>query len=214
MKPRTIWEDAVNLPNLLTFARIGMIPLVLWLLADGTRKASFWATIVYVLSAVTDALDGWLARRQGLVSVLGKFLDPLADKLLVMATLVFMVYMGRIPLLGTVAVIVLLGRELAVTSLRTIAMSEGVVIAAGTGGKEKAALQMLAILLLMLHYPYEMDFFFARLRVDMNAAGLVLLYLSVLLAVTSAGEYVHLFSRAVEAKARRLQEQANPHGES
>ncbi len=202
--PRSIWQDAVNLPNLLTFGRVAMIPLVLLLLADGTRRASFWATMVYVLSAVTDALDGWLARRRGLVSVLGKFLDPLADKLLVMATLVFMVYMGRLPLLGTVAVIVLLGRELAVTSLRTIAMSEGVVIAAGQGGKEKAALQMLAILLLMLHYPYEMDFFVARLHVDMHAAGLVLLYLSVVLAITSAGEYTRLFVQAVEAKERRL----------
>ncbi len=201
---RSIWQDAVNLPNVLTFARVAMIPLVLLLLAEGTRRASFWATLVYVLSAITDALDGWLARRQGLVSVLGKFLDPLADKLLVMATLVFMVYMGRLPLLGSVAVIVLIGRELAVTSLRTIAMSEGVVIAAGQGGKEKAALQMLAILLLMLHYPYEMDFFVARLRVDMHAAGLLLLYLSVILAITSAGEYARLFVQAVEAKERRL----------
>ena len=120
-RPRGIREDAINLPNLLTFGRIAMIPLVLWLMHFGTREASFWAALVYIASAITDALDGWLARRQNLISVLGKFLDPLADKLLVTATLVFMVHMGRLPLLGVVAVILLIGRELSITALRSIA---------------------------------------------------------------------------------------------
>ncbi|MEZ4288811.1 MAG: CDP-alcohol phosphatidyltransferase family protein [Polyangiales bacterium] len=108
---RSLREDAINLPNLLTFARIAMIPAVLVLLWDGTPKANFWAAMVYAATAITDFLDGWLARKRGLVSVLGKFLDPLADKLLVMATLVFMVYLGRLPLLGAVAVIVLVARR-------------------------------------------------------------------------------------------------------
>ena len=77
--------------------RVVMIPVVLWLLHDGRPVMNFWAAIVYALAVITDALDGWLARRQGLESVLGKFLDPLADKLIVMATLVFMVDMGRVP---------------------------------------------------------------------------------------------------------------------
>jgi CDP-diacylglycerol--glycerol-3-phosphate 3-phosphatidyltransferase len=205
-RPRSIREDAINLPNLLTMLRIVLIPVVLWLLADGTREASFWAAVLYIASAVTDFLDGWLARRQGLISVLGKFLDPLADKLLVMATLVFMVHMGRLPLLGVIAVILLIGRELSITSLRTISMSEGVVIAAGQGGKEKTALQMVAILLLILHYPYDIDFLFASVRADLNKAGLLLLYGSVVLAFTSAGEYVRLFVEAVDAKERRLAE--------
>ena len=178
--PRSIREDAINLPNLLTMARVVMIPLVLWLLADGTREASFWAAMVYILLTITDALDGWLARRQNLISVLGQFLDPLADKLLV------------------------------ITALRTIAMSEGVVISAGQGGKEKTALQMVAILLLMLHHPYEVDFFFFQVPVALHDAGLVLLYLSLFFAITSAGEYIALFVEAVEAKERRLKEGLEP----
>ena len=85
---RTLWEDARNLPNLLTFLRILMIPVVLVLLERGSPKHCFWAALVYAAAAITDLLDGWLARRQGLVSVLGKFLDPLADKLIVAASLV------------------------------------------------------------------------------------------------------------------------------
>jgi CDP-diacylglycerol--glycerol-3-phosphate 3-phosphatidyltransferase len=176
-------------------------------MADGSPKANFWAAILYIFTAITDFLDGWLARRMGLISVLGKFLDPLADKLLVMATLVFMAYLGRLPLLGVVAVIVMVGRELSITALRTIAMSEGVVMAAGQGGKDKTALQMVAILLLIVFHRYEVDFFFFRVWVDLAEVGLAILYLSVFFAITSAGEYIALFVEAVEAKERRLAEE-------
>jgi CDP-diacylglycerol--glycerol-3-phosphate 3-phosphatidyltransferase len=201
---RSIREDAINLPNLLTFVRIALIPLVLWLLADGTPRANFWAAIVYIATAVTDLLDGWLARRMGLISVLGKFLDPLADKLLVMATLVFLAYLGRLPLMGVIAVIVMLGRELTVTALRTIAMSEGVVMAAGRGGKDKTALQMVAILLLIVQQSYVVNFGFWKVEVEMASMGLILLYLSLFFAIMSAGEYFRLFVEAVDAKEERL----------
>lgn len=204
---RTIRQDAVNLPNLLTMGRVALIPVVLWLLADGTPKAAYFAAVVYVLCALTDAIDGWLARRQNLVSVLGKFLDPLADKLLVMSTLIFLVWMGRLPLLGVAAVILMIGRELSITALRTIAMSEGVVIASAQGGKEKTALQMVAILLLILHHSYVIEFGFFQVRANLHQVGLVLLYVSLVFAVTSAGEYVRLFVEAVEAKERRLVEE-------
>jgi CDP-diacylglycerol--glycerol-3-phosphate 3-phosphatidyltransferase len=206
-RPRSIREDAINLPNLLTFARVILIPVVLWLLADGTPVANFWAALVYIALTLTDALDGWLARKLGLISVLGKFLDPLADKLLVMATLVWLVHMGRLPTPGVVAAILMIGRELSITALRSIAMSEGTVIAASQGGKAKAALQMVAILLLIIHHPYQIDFFFTETRIDMHTVGLGLLYLSVILAITSAGEYVKLFVDAVDAKERRLAEE-------
>lgn len=204
-KRRTsIREDAINLPNLLTFLRILLIPVVLLFIAEGTPRANFWAAMVYAVTAITDFLDGWLARRQGLISVLGKFLDPLADKLLVMSVLVFTVYLGRVP---TWAVIVILARELSITSLRVIAMSEGVVIAAGQGGKDKTALQMVALLMLILHHPYDLHFGFASMRVDFNGVGLGLLYLSVFFAITSAGEYIKLFVEAVEAKEQRLKQE-------
>lgn len=185
--------------------RIALIPLVLYLLAEATPKANFWALMVYVVCTITDFVDGWIARRRGLESVLGKFLDPLADKLLVMATLVFIIYLGRFDFYGVIAVILLVGRELSVTALRAIAMSEGVVIAASEGGKEKAALQMVALIFLILHHPYDLNFFFFQFeRVDLGAIGLVLLYLSVFLSLTSGGEYVKLFVDAVEAKEKRL----------
>jgi CDP-diacylglycerol--glycerol-3-phosphate 3-phosphatidyltransferase len=200
-KRASLREDAFNLPNLLTMLRIVMIPGVMALLYDGTPVMNYWAGWVYTLATITDALDGYLARKRGLVSVFGKFLDPLADKLIVMATLVLMTGMGRVP---AWVVVLILARELSISMLRTIAISEGVVIAAGEGGKAKTALQMVAVLFLMLHYRYRIDFGFVETWVDFNVAGLWLLYLSVFFAITSAGEYIKLFVEAVEAKERRL----------
>jgi CDP-diacylglycerol--glycerol-3-phosphate 3-phosphatidyltransferase len=204
---RSIREDAINLPNMLTMLRVVMIPIVLFLLRDGTPVMNFWAAMVYIVAAFTDFLDGWLARRRGLVSVLGKFLDPLADKLLVMAVLVLMVDMGRAPMW---AVVLIIARELSITSLRVIAISEGTVISAGQGGKDKTALQMVAILLLIVHHPYRVDFFFFQVDADLHEIGLWLLYLSVVFAITSAGEYIKLFVEAVEAKERRLRKPPEP----
>jgi CDP-diacylglycerol--glycerol-3-phosphate 3-phosphatidyltransferase len=195
-------QDAVNVPNLLTMARIAIIPVVLWLLGRGTPEDCVMAALVYSAAAITDLLDGYLARRMNVVSVLGKFLDPLADKLLVMASLIWMVPMGRIP---EWAVVLLLGREISITALRGIASSEGVVIAAGGGGKSKTALQMVGILCLMIGYPYHLTF----LRivdlgvVDLVRVGQALVYISLFFSITSAFQYVGLFAEAVEAKNRR-----------
>jgi CDP-diacylglycerol--glycerol-3-phosphate 3-phosphatidyltransferase len=203
LRRKSFREDAFNIPNLLTMGRIVAIPIVLWLLALDTRHSNFWAMIIYSLAAITDFVDGWLARRMGLTSLLGKFLDPLADKLFVLAALVMMVGQGRVP---AWAVIVIAARELSVTALRTIAMSENVVIAASRGGKDKTAVQMVAVLTLILNDTYYLDWGFYRGFVDMNAVGVVLLYLSVFFTITSAGEYIALFVDAVEAKDRRLAE--------
>ncbi|HMI90442.1 MAG TPA: CDP-alcohol phosphatidyltransferase family protein, partial [Polyangiales bacterium] len=94
---KSLREDALNLPNMLTMGRIAAIPLVLLLMAQGTRECNFWAMMSYAVAAVTDFVDGWLARRMGLTSLLGKFLDPLADKLIVLATLVMMVEQAHVP---------------------------------------------------------------------------------------------------------------------
>jgi CDP-diacylglycerol--glycerol-3-phosphate 3-phosphatidyltransferase len=109
-------------------------------------------------------------------------------------------------------VILLLARELSITSLRVIAMSEGVVIAAGRGGKDKTALQMVALLLLILHHPYDLHFGWATWRADFNTMGLYMLYLSLFFAFTSAGEYVKLFVEAVEAKEERLRQEEEEQG--
>ena len=157
LRRKSLRDDALNLPNLLTMGRVAAIPLVLWLMWIDTRETNFWAMMLYSAAAVTDFIDGYLARRMGLTSLLGKFLDPLADKLIVLATLVMMVAQGRMPALGVVAVIIIAARELSVTALRTVAISEGVVIAASRGGKDKTAVQMVAVLALILHDTYYMD---------------------------------------------------------
>ncbi len=198
---RTLAEDAVNLPNLLTMGRVVMIPLFLWLLDRDDPRNCLWACLVFTAAAITDALDGYLARKLNIVSVLGKFLDPLADKLIVMAALVWMVPMGRIP---AWAVVVLLARELSVTGLRSIAASEGVVIAAGQEGKTKTALQMIGIIALVLGYPYHLSYLDLDLGVvDLVHVGRMLVYLSLVFSVASAAQYTRLFVAAVEAKQRR-----------
>src|SRR5580693_6713155 len=194
-------EDALNLPNLLTMGRIVMIPLFLWLLDSETPRQCFWAAIVFTLAAITDILDGYLARKLGIVSVLGKFLDPLADKLIVMASLVWMVPMGRI---GAWAVVIVIGREISVTGLRSIAASEGVVISAGQEGKTKTALQMIGIIALVLGYPYHLSYLgFDLGAVDPIHVGRVLIYLSLIFSIASAAQYLRLFAAAVEAKGKR-----------
>jgi CDP-diacylglycerol---glycerol-3-phosphate 3-phosphatidyltransferase len=204
---RSLAQDAVNLPNLLTFARILMIPLCLWFLDQDTPRAGFWAAIIFTLAAITDLLDGYLARKLNVVSVLGKLIDPLADKLIVMASLVWMVPMGRMP---AWAVIVLLAREFSVTALRSVAASGGVIISAGQEGKTKTALQMIGIIALLVGYPYHLSYAGVDLGVvDCIHVGRVLVYLSLVFSVASAAQYIGLFAQAVEAKEEKLGERAD-----
>jgi len=154
-----------------------------------------------VLAAITDFLDGYLARKRNLVSVLGKFLDPLADKLIVTATLVWLVTMGRVP---AWLVIILIGREITITALRGIAMTEGLVIAAGEGGKSKTALQMVGLVCLILGYPYHVDLIVVDFGVvDLVMVGRALIYCSLVFSIVSAFQYGKFFVDAVEAKAKR-----------
>lgn len=192
---RTLWRDATNGPNLLTYLRVLMIPVVLLLLDRGAPRDCYWAACVYSLAAVTDLLDGWLARRLGLVTIIGKFLDPLADKLIVTAVLVWLVPMGRIP---AWAVVLLISREISITALRSIASSEGVVIAAGDDGKAKTALQNSGIICLLLGYPYRFDYGLVDFGVvDLVHVGRLLIYCSLLFSIASAIRYVALFADAL-----------------
>src|SRR6202453_615496 len=197
---RTLAQDAVNLPNLLTLGRIAAIPFLVWLLDSPTPIRGVWACIVFTIAAITDMLDGYLARKMGVVSVLGKFLDPLADKLIVMAALVWLVPMGRIP---AWTVVLLLAREISVTGLRSVAASEGVIISAGQEGKTKTALQMIGIVALLLGYSYHLQYLgFDLGSVDMVHVGRTLIYLSLLFSFASAAQYVRLFAAAVEANEK------------
>ena len=129
-------QKILNLPNILTLSRIGAVPLlvVIILLGGGGRFASIVAAVVFLVAVLTDLLDGYLARRTGQVTNLGRFLDPLADKLINAAALVMLVPLGRAP--AWVAFMII-AREMAVTGLRGIATTEGVVISASSLGKQK-----------------------------------------------------------------------------
>ncbi|HEX9241353.1 MAG TPA: CDP-diacylglycerol--glycerol-3-phosphate 3-phosphatidyltransferase [Anaeromyxobacter sp.] len=190
----TFRRDFFNTPNAITMARIAMIPVFLWFTWRESRLDSFIACLIYAITGTTDFVDGWIARKKGLVTVIGKFLDPLADKLVVMAALVMLVHLGRV---AAWVVIVIMAREFIVTGLRTIAMSEGIVIAAGQEGKSKTVFQVAAISMLILHYEYPVDAIFFTYSLDANRAGTWLLYVSLFFSVWSAWVYFANFIRAV-----------------
>jgi len=200
---RSLAEDALNLPNMITFARILMIPACLALLQSNTPRGCFFAALVFTFAALTDALDGYLARKMGIVSVLGKFMDPLADKLIVMASLIYLVPLGRVP---AWVVVVILGRDITITGLRSVAASEGVVISAGQEGKTKTALQMVGVIAILVGFPYPMKYlgFIDLGIVDLARVGRALVYLSLFFSLASAIDYVRIFGAAVEAKDKKL----------
>ena len=200
MSARSLRQEALNLPNAITAGRMAMIPLILWFTYYESRRASFIAAMLFAIIGATDFLDGWVARQRGLVTVIGKFLDPLADKLVVMAALVMLVHLGRV---AAWVVIVIMGREFIVSGLRTIAMSEGIVISAGQEGKVKTIFQLIGITFLLLHYTYPIDFGFAWYEYDANKVGTVLLYLSMVFSVWSAWVYFSDFLKAVYQPAGR-----------
>lgn len=199
---RPLRQEITDLPNIITLVRIGFIPPVLLSIDNYSPEWSALACILFLIAAVSDALDGYLARRLGMVTVVGKFLDPLADKLIVLATLVVLAATGRAP---AWLVVVLLTRELAVTGLRAIASQQGLVIAAGRGGKIKTALQLVGIAFLLIHFKYPILFFDYEL--DFHEVGIYLLYLSLVMSVLSAFEYFKFFAEAAARQAEELEQQ-------
>lgn len=186
----------LNLPNILTLTRIAAIPLMAGLLMSPSQSAGFWAAAVFSLASITDWLDGYLARRMEIVTIFGKFLDPIADKLIVMAALIMILPFGRVP---AWMVLVILGREIIITGLRGIASSEGIVIQASDLGKFKTIFQLVAIIGLLLHYDY--NWFFAIehpwLHVNMHNVGMFFLWIATLLTVWSGVDYLARFIRII-----------------
>lgn len=168
----------MNLPNKLTMGRILAIPVFIVVFLMGHNVI---ATILFILAALTDMLDGKIARKYNLVTNFGKLMDPLADKLLTMAAFICLVEVGYIP--GWV-VIVILGREFIITGMRQVAAAQGIVIAAGMTGKIKTVTQMIAIpLLLLKNWPCSM--FAPNFPLDM-----IFLYLALLMTIVSGVEYI------------------------
>ncbi len=177
--------------NVLTLVRILLIPVFVMLLLDPTPDRSLAAAIVFVIAAVTDLLDGYVARKTGQITKLGRLLDPIADKLLVLSALILLVQVDRVTALVAILII---AREVAVTGLRAIAASEGMIMSAEVTGKYKMALQVVAIVLLLL------DGTVVEVIGNLHLAGIVTLYLSLILGYVSGAQYVWSFWRQVGAK--------------
>ncbi len=184
----------LNLPNILTLARVAAVPVVLVLLLSDSRVSGVWAAAIFGIAAVTDFIDGWLARKWGVVTVLGKFLDPLADKLIVMVALIMLIPLDRVP---AWAVFMILAREMVVTGLRSIASSEGIVIDASELGKYKTIYQMVAIPGLMLHYDFNWFFGleWGMFQVNMHNFGIFFFYIAFALTLYSGYDYLKKFFR-------------------
>jgi CDP-diacylglycerol--glycerol-3-phosphate 3-phosphatidyltransferase len=177
-------KEIFNLPNTLTGVRLACIPLVFFFLQFSGRWMSFLAALFFGLAFITDILDGFFARKYGAITVLGKFLDPLADKILVSVTMIALIPLGRIP---TWVVILIISREIAVTGLRGIAVNEGIIIQASSLGKYKTIVQVVALLGLCVHYTHH--------NINFHVVGMVFLWGALALTLWSGWDYFKQFNR-------------------
>jgi len=184
-------ESFNTVPNLLTLIRIILVPVVIFLLRFKTPSTDIAAALVFGVAAITDYFDGHIARKSNLVSTYGKLMDPLADKFLVVCSLIALMELGRV---GSVLVMLLVCRELAITGLRALASAEGVIIQASSGGKWKTGFQMTGIPFLMV----EPGIF----GIPMAKIGLVLVYFSLALSLWSAFEYAVDFFKALRTRIK------------
>jgi CDP-diacylglycerol--glycerol-3-phosphate 3-phosphatidyltransferase len=178
----------VNAPNYLTLARILAIPVLVAILLTNSPGRDLIATAIFVFATITDWLDGYLARKKGLVTVMGQLLDPTADKLLVTSAIICLVKIGRVP---AWAAVVIIGRELAVSGFRAIASSRGLNIPASGLGKAKMGIESWAIGALILGPVYFGKFYFL---------AQIGLYLVIAAALASAAEYYIRYGPQVLSK--------------
>ncbi|MEE9615170.1 MAG: CDP-diacylglycerol--glycerol-3-phosphate 3-phosphatidyltransferase [Thermodesulfobacteriota bacterium] len=177
-------EDLWNLPNILSTVRIATAPLLVLMLLSPGEVLSAMASVIFLVVCLTDWLDGYLARKMSVVTPLGKFLDPLADKLLIVTAFIMLIPLDRVPA-WMVALIIM--RELAVTGLRTVAVNMGVVIDASTFGKVKTVAQITCLVPLIMHYPF--------FGVDFHGIGTVFLWIAFVLTIWSGVDYFVKFFR-------------------
>ena len=177
-------ECLLNLPNKLTLLRVCMIPYFVIFAKMGSFAMQCVAVGIYAVACITDALDGHIARSRNLVTNFGKFMDPIADKLLVMSALIVLTAQGRMP---DWVCILMLGREFLVSGFRLVAVESGRVIAAGPLGKLKTVFQMLATIALMLLVPVEGEALLGQAGVTVAN---ILMYVALALTVVSGADYL------------------------
>jgi CDP-diacylglycerol--glycerol-3-phosphate 3-phosphatidyltransferase len=180
----------MNLPNLLTLSRLAGIPVLVWLLVARFDGHDLWAAALFLVFSATDTFDGRLARRFGKVTELGKFLDPLADKLFILAVLVTLVQEG---MLAAWIVVVIFGRELLITILRSVSLGQGRVIAASGWGKTKTVSQVAAITLLIAARPYP----------ALEPFAILLVALALVVTIYSGLDYLWRFRYVLALPPRR-----------
>jgi CDP-diacylglycerol--glycerol-3-phosphate 3-phosphatidyltransferase len=184
-----------TIPNLLTLFRIFVTPLFFILFFYfPTKVFSLLASLLFALASLTDFLDGYIARRWNLETSLGKFLDPLADKLLVAVALIMLIPLDRVP---SWMVAVIIGREILVTGLRVVAVTEGMVIAASRLGKYKTVLQIVSVICLLIHYEYQLNIQSSYFLINFHEMGLGLLWIAMFVTVWSGIDYFRKFFKQV-----------------
>jgi len=169
----------MGLANLVTLARIALIPLFVSILLSNAPGAYWQASLVFALAALTDSLDGYIARRFDQITKLGIFLDPLADKLLITAALICLVVQQKVP---AWIVVVILARELLITGLRTVKARKGVAIPASWGGKIKTLTQVFAILIIILTPIYQ--------EIISYPLGIWAIYVAMIVTIITGVDYI------------------------
>lgn len=182
-----------NLPNLITVLRIALIPFFLAVFITPSPVRSLWAAIIFIIASATDLLDGYVARKMEQVTRLGKLLDPIADKLLVISALILLVQFQRV---HAILAILIIGRETAITGVRVIAANQGIIIQAERMGKFKTFLQVMAIILLIL----DPAFFTALGGIDYHPWARIILWISLVLGLVSAGQYFYRFTQEIRRR--------------
>ena len=171
------------MPNTITFLRISVVPFLFILLSE---PGEFWSLIIavlFVIASITDFFDGYVARKYQMITTIGKFLDPIADKIIVNTAMILLIPIGRIPA-WIVAITII--RDLIVDVIRSIASSEGIYIQASILGKQKTFAQIIAVTALIIHYPI--------FGINSHAVGTVILYIALVFTVYSGIDYfVKLF---------------------
>ncbi|MBI4767836.1 MAG: CDP-diacylglycerol--glycerol-3-phosphate 3-phosphatidyltransferase [Deltaproteobacteria bacterium] len=164
----------LNIPNYLTFLRIIIIPFILFPLQSGRPSSSLWAALIFSVAFLTDWLDGFIARKKNLVTKFGKIFDPLADKLLIGCSLIMLIGLDWVaPWVG----ILLIGREIAITWLRSTLAAKGIIMASSRWGKYKTFFQAIALIPLMVHYSYW--------SINFHFWGLIILWIALILTLWS-----------------------------
>jgi len=179
----------MNLPNKITLGRIFLVPFIIVFLVVGERVPNYTAGTIFLAAVLTDWLDGHIARNTQQITALGKLLDPIADKLLISTALIALVQVGRAP---AWMVVLIVGRELAITGLRTVAASQNIIIHASDFGKYKMLAEVAAVTFLILDWPMQWDF------TSVPPLGFLCLWAAMILSVVSGIDYFLKFWKVID----------------